>query len=160
MSVAFIREDSAEAAREVSLPPRPVSVHPNLVTATGLRGLEQGLAASREAMQVARALDDANERRRAMELPARDARYFSERIASAILRTDPAGAEIIAFGHRVTIARDDGRTQTFRIVGEDEADPRAGSIAYVSPLARRLIGRRAGEAITMDGHDIEVLAIG
>ena len=31
--------------------------------------------------------------------------------------------------------------QTFRIVGEDEADPRNGSISYVSPVARALIGR-------------------
>jgi transcription elongation GreA/GreB family factor len=47
--------------------------------------------------------------------------------------------------------RDDGRRQTFQIVGEDEADPRRGSIAYVSPLAHRLIGKRVGETVEMDG---------
>jgi hypothetical protein len=35
VSVAFVREESAEAAREVSLPPRAISVHPNLVTHSG-----------------------------------------------------------------------------------------------------------------------------
>ncbi|MGZ5828689.1 MAG: GreA/GreB family elongation factor [Xanthobacteraceae bacterium] len=34
------------------------------------------------------------------------------------------------------MVRDDGRQQTFRIVGEDEADPAKGSISHVSPLAR------------------------
>ena len=63
------------------------------------------------------------------------------------------------FGSSVTILRDDGRRQTFRIVGEDEADPRAGSIAYVSPLAHLLIGKRVGEAVEMDGHEIEIVAI-
>jgi len=55
--------------------------------------------------------------------------------------------------------RDDGRRQTFRIVGEDEADPRGGSIAYVSPLAHRLIGKRVGEAVGMAGREIEIVAI-
>ena len=55
--------------------------------------------------------------------------------------------------------RDDGRRQTFRIVGEDEADPRAGSIAYVSPLAHHLIGKQVGEAVEMDGHEIEIVAV-
>jgi transcription elongation GreA/GreB family factor len=28
----------------------------------------------------------------------------------------------VAFGHKVTFKRDDGRRQAFRIIGEDEAD--------------------------------------
>ena len=43
--------------------------------------------------------------------------------------------------------------------GEDEADPRAGTISYVAPLARRLIGKRVGDIIDMDGHEIEILEI-
>jgi hypothetical protein len=39
-------------------------------------------------------------------------------------------------GSRLLSSRSDGRVQTFRIVGEDEADPKAGSISFVSP--RRL----------------------
>ena len=66
---------------------------------------------------------------------------------------------VVAFGSQVTILRDDGRRQTFRIVGEDEADPRGGSIAYVSPLAHRLIGKRVGEAMEMGGREIEVVAV-
>ena len=160
MSVAFVREESAEAAQEVSLPPRPVSAHPNLVTQSGLHALERSLADSQQALKAAHAIENANARRRGLELAARDARYFAERVASAIVQPAPENADVVAFGSRVTIVRDDGRRQTYQIVGEDEADPRAGSIAYVSPLARRLIGKSVGDSVEMDGREIEVAAIG
>ena len=51
MSVAFVREESAEAAQEVIMPPREISPHPNLVTQSGLRALEQALAESQQALQ-------------------------------------------------------------------------------------------------------------
>jgi transcription elongation GreA/GreB family factor len=92
-------------------------------------------------------------------LAARDVRYFAERVASAILQPEPPDAAVVVFGSKVTILRDDDRRQIFRIVGEDEADPRGGSIAYVSPLARLLIGKRVGEAVELDGREIEVVAI-
>jgi transcription elongation GreA/GreB family factor len=159
MSVAFVREESAEAAQEVSFPPRVISPHPNLVTLSGLHALEDALAESQHGLKTAQAIGDPNERRRALELAARDARYFAERVASAILQPEPASATAVGFGSRVTILRDDGRRQTFRIVGEDESDPRSGSIAYVSPLAHHLIGKQAGEAVEMDGREIEVISI-
>ena len=159
MSVAFVREESAEAAQEVTLPPRAISPHPNLVTQAGLRALEQALAESQQALKRAQAIEDANARRRALELAARDARYFAERLASAVLQPEPASSTAVAFGSRVTVLRDDGRRQTFRIVGEDEADPRAGSIVYVSPLAHQLIGKKVGEVVEMDGREIELVAV-
>jgi hypothetical protein len=64
MSVAFVREESAEAAHEVSLPLRAISAHPNLVTQSGLRGLEHALTGSRQALKAAQAIADANDRRR------------------------------------------------------------------------------------------------
>ena len=76
ISVAFVREESAEAAQEVSLPPRAISAHPNLVTQCGLRALERALADSQQALKAAQAIADANDRRRALELAARDVRYF------------------------------------------------------------------------------------
>src|SRR3977135_1917598 len=51
----------------------------------------------------------------------------------------------VRFGHIVTIIRDDGREQTYRIVGEDEADPTHGNLSHISPLARALFGKRIGE---------------
>ena len=84
MSVAFVREESAEAAQEVSLPLRLISSRPNLVTQSGLLALEQALANSQQALKTAQAIEDAKERRRALELAARNARYFAERLASAV----------------------------------------------------------------------------
>jgi transcription elongation GreA/GreB family factor len=104
-------------------------------------------------------MEDANERRRALELAARDVRYFAERVASAVPQPEPRDTVVVAFGSQVTVLRNDDRRQTFRIVGEDEADPRGGSIAYVSPPARLLIGKRVGEAVELDGREIEVVAI-
>ena len=40
MSVAFVREESAEAVQEVTLPLRAISAHPNLVTQSGSRALD------------------------------------------------------------------------------------------------------------------------
>ena len=159
MSVAFVREESAEVAQEITLPDRPISPHPNLVTASGLAALEAAVAGARAAVETAQKLEDTNERRRALALAARDARYFAERLASAQVVADADNAETIAFGHKVTFTRDDGRKQTYRIVGEDEAEPRQGTISYVSPLARRMIGRAVGDYVDVDGNEIEILAI-
>jgi transcription elongation GreA/GreB family factor len=86
-------------------------------------------------------------------------RYFAERLRTARLMPDPVERDTVAFGSRMTFARDDGRRQTFRIVGEDEADPRAGSLSYVSPVARALIGKVVGDRVILGDHEIEVLAV-
>jgi transcription elongation GreA/GreB family factor len=160
MSVAFVREESAATAQEVSLPARKISSYPNLVTANGLKALQDADARARQAADAALRLSDENERRRALEAAGRDLEYFSERLRSAQTRPAPEQFETVVFGSRVTILRDDARRQTFSIVGEDEADPRAGSMSYVSPLARKLNAKRVGDVIDLDGHEIEILAIG
>ncbi len=55
--------------------------------------------------------------------------------------------------------RDDGRRQTFRIVGEDEADPAHGSVSYVSPLARGLLTKTVGDVVLIHGADVEIIAV-
>jgi transcription elongation GreA/GreB family factor len=160
MSVAFVREESAETAQEVTLPARAISPYPNLVTASGLKALQAAETAAHSAAEAAQQIADVTERRRAREAAARDLEYFSERLRSAELRPEPGNFDAVVFGSRVTILRDDQRRQTFRIVGEDEADPRVGSISYVSPLARLLTSKRVGDFVDLDGHEIEILAIG
>ena len=63
MSVAFTREESAEAAAEVELPDRPISPHPNLVTASGREALTNAMRESRSAYDAAQRLEDAAPRR-------------------------------------------------------------------------------------------------
>jgi transcription elongation GreA/GreB family factor len=62
-------------------------------------------------------------------------------------------------GAAVTVRRDDGRTQTFRIVGEDEAEPAKGTLSHVSPLARALFGKKVGDSVEVAGGEAEILAI-
>ena len=58
----------------------------------------------------------------------------------------PAGR--VVFGATVELAdEDDGKRATYTIVGEDEADIRAGLIAYNSPIARALIGKSEGDVV-------------
>jgi hypothetical protein len=85
MSVAFTREESAEAAAEVELPDRPISPHPNLVTASGLEALANAMRESRTAYDAAQRLEDAAERRRAVAVASRDMRYFADRLRTAQL---------------------------------------------------------------------------
>jgi len=69
---------------------------------------------------------------------------------------DPAR---VHFGCTVTIARDDGRRQSYRIVGEDEADPSAGRLSYVSPLAQALMRKQVGDVVQLGKSQAEILEI-
>jgi len=159
VSVAFTKEDSAETASETLLPDRPVSSHPNLVTEAGFKALESQLLEAREAYEAAQKIEDVNERRRQAAIPLRDARYFAARVRTAQIVAKPASADAVAFGSTVTFRRDDGRVQKYHIVGEDEADPKAGSISFVAPVARSLMGKAVGEVVETAGHELEIIAI-
>jgi transcription elongation GreA/GreB family factor len=158
MSVAFTREEDAEAAA-ADLPDRPISPHPNLVTPKGLAELDQALADARAAYAAAQAGGGVAADRTAMARATRDLRYFGARRGSAQLTPKPETADRVAFGCTVEFERDDGRVQSFTIVGEDEADPSAGSVSYISPLARALMGKEVGDVVKVAGAEVEVVAI-
>lgn len=160
MSVAFTKEESAETASETLLPDRPISPHPNLVTEAGLKALEHQLEEARQAYEAAQRIEDVNERRRQSAVPSRDVRYYAERVRTAQLVPAPSSTDKVAFGSTVTFSRPDGRVQTYRIVGEDEADPKAGSISFVSPVARSLMGKIVGDVVGAGSQELEVVAIG
>ncbi|ABD87142.1 transcription elongation factor GreA [Rhodopseudomonas palustris] len=159
MSVAFTKEDSAETASETMLPDRPISPHPNWVTAAGLKALQDQLDAARTGVEAAQAIADVNERRRQEAGPLRDARYLAARVRTAELMPVPSSSDIVAFGSTVTFRRGDGRVQSFRIVGEDEADPKAGSISFVSPVARLLLRKSVGDVVGSGAQELEIIAI-
>ncbi|MGN6310078.1 MAG: transcription elongation factor GreA [Xanthobacteraceae bacterium] len=159
MSVAFTKEESAETASETLLPDRPVSPHPNLVTAAGLKALEQQLQEARDAYAAAQTIEDINERRRQAAIPLRDMRYFAARVRTAQVVADPTSTDVVAFGSTVTFRRGDGRVQTYRIVGEDEADPKAGTISFVSPVARLLLNKAVGDEVSVSSQNLEVVSI-
>ena len=158
MSVAFTREEDYEAAA-AHLPDRPVSPHPNLVTANGLAAIEAALAQARAAYTAAQAHGGVEADRTAMARATRDLRYWSARRASAQLTEREPGRDVAQFGDTVSLARGDGREQTIRIVGEDEADPAAGLVSYVSPVARALLGKAVGDEVRLGADTLEILRI-
>ncbi|WP_353199521.1 transcription elongation factor GreA [Sandarakinorhabdus sp.] len=158
MSVAFTKESDAEAVA-ADLPDRPIPAHANLVTPRGLAQIDAELRTARAAYAAAQAGDAISADRTAMARATRDLRYWSARRASAqVIATQPAG-ETVVFGNRVSLERADGRTQNYAIVGDDEADPASGSVSYVSPLARALIGKGLGDVVTLVGQEVEIVGI-
>src|ERR1700680_1866434 len=152
MSRAFVKEQDVDY---VELPERPVSEHPNDVTEAGLAQIENALAKASEAYAIAQAAAD----RAALAAAGRELRYWTARRASARVIPAPADRSEVRFGTSVTIVRDDGREQTFRIVGEDEADPAQGSISHVSPLARAMFGKRVGGVVRAGAGEAEIVQI-
>ena len=151
MSRAFVNEGTFVE----ELPDRPISDHPNLVTGHGLTSIDSALEAARREYGEAQAAGD----REGLARAGRDLRYWSARRATAQVLSPSPGIDTVQFGTKVSIVRDDGRTQTFRIVGEDEADPAKGSISHVSPLARALLGKRLGDTVKAGKDDAEIIAI-
>jgi transcription elongation GreA/GreB family factor len=152
MSIAFVREREGGEAFE-DLPDRPVSPHPNFVTPEGLALIDAEL--DRLHAEHAGLSPDG---KADLARVNRDLRYWTARRNSAQV-VEPTPGDAVHFGSTVTITRDDGAEQTFRIVGEDEADPAKGTLAYVAPLARALTGKQAGDTVTVAGHEIEIISV-
>ena len=145
MSKAFTKDDRPDEPLVVRhRPPLPEGV-PNYVTQRGMRALREQLAAAAEAGATVRRAE------------------LEQRIGSAVLAPPPADRDEIRFGARVTLRGPEGQPRRLQIVGIDEADPAAGLIAFAAPLARALLGRRAGDAVSVHApggsEELEVLAV-
>ena len=65
--------------------------------------------------------------------------------------TTIAESDKVIFGATVDILNvDTDETVTYQIVGDDEADVKAGKISYSSPIARGLIGKEVGDKVEQD----------
>ena len=138
MSRAFVKETAEGAAP----PERMVSSGPNLVTEEGLAKIAREV----KRLEAALAAESNVLLRETLE---RDLRYWRQSLSTAVVVKRPAPGGAIAFGSTVTFARNGGRWQTIRIVGEDEADPKAGLVNFRSPLAQTLIGAEKGDTVEM-----------
>jgi len=153
VSRAFVKE--SEGDDPGALPERRISDHPNMVTARGLRLIEEQVGRLEAEYAAARAADD----RAAIAHLSRDLRYWTARLASAQLAPPPADDQTVSFGARVTIEDARGERRSYRLVGEDEADPAAGRISWFAPLARALAGREAGDVVSGPKGELEILEI-
>ena len=166
MSRAFVKDDAPDGPPII--PPRaplPPGT-PNYVTPRGLALLR----AERAELEAERARlgalpTDSAGRQRELEIVAGQLANLTERLASAQLVPPAMDApEQVRFGTTVEVRMGDGETRRFTLVGVDEADAAAGRVAFVAPIARALIGKRAGESATLRtprGEDmLTILSIG
>jgi transcription elongation factor GreA len=74
---------------------------------------------------------------------------LEDKIARAeVIDTSKLSGSLVKFGATVTLADEEtDEEQTFRIVGEDEADIKSGRLSVTSPLARALIGKSKGDSV-------------
>lgn len=150
MSVAFRRdsdEEHLEPKFELPIPPGP-----NLVTPRGLALIGERVVAL--TVEIAKAADEA------ARVPLqRDLRYWTARQVSAELAPVPAGDKV-EFGVAAAI-RLKGAEKTFRLVGDDEADPGAGLLSFNAPLSRAMMGSEPGDLLPFAGEEdaIEVVAV-
>jgi transcription elongation GreA/GreB family factor len=154
MSRAFTKEPDGTDVFE-DLPERPIGDEINVVTPRGYELIAAEIARLRTSLAEAQAQGA----RAAIAEASRDLRYWAARQASAEIVPVPEDVSEVRFGHTVTIGRADGRRQTYQIVGFDEADPAAGRISYLSPVAEALIGGRVGDEIEAGPSSAEILKI-
>jgi transcription elongation factor GreB len=145
VSKAFTKED--DAAPDVAVRRRRVPVPegvPNYLTVTGARVLREELSE----------LSTSSTTRE----PDSDIRMqdLAEHLATAELVEPEPNSDRVRFGN--TVELDDGTR--YQIVGVLEADPRAGAISWLSPLARALLGARVGDSVRLPrGDERELIAI-
>lgn len=152
MSRAFVRENDGGAEVPQDVPERPVSSHPNFVTARGLHQIESRI----HELEAAREAPKRSEDKDALGRVDRDLRYWQQRKATAKLvepETEPVKAR---FGVRVTVQYEDGTERSYTLVGEDEGDPAQGLISWISPIAQALIGAGVGDEVTLQGQRAEI----
>jgi transcription elongation factor GreA len=81
---------------------------------------------------------------------------LEDRLARAqVIDPTTLSGDKVVFGATVKLLDEDDHEVKYQIVGETEADAKAGRISYSSPVGRALIGRRIGddvEVVTPSGE--------
>jgi len=154
MSSAFQRELDREDAIP-DLPDRPVSTARNLVTPEGLIQIENEVEHWAEELKKAQAAVDKAQ----VATAGRELRDWTARRSNAEVVEPIADHTEVRFGHRVTVETEGGKRHTFRIVGEDQADPAKGMVPYVAPIATALLGKSVGDTVEVMHGEAEIVAI-
>lgn len=165
MSKAFTKDDDAGEAPLVvpRRAPLPEGV-PNYVTERGLAALHAELVELvAERAHKADGRSDSELSRELLPLSARIAELEARIASAARVDVGAAGHDEVRFGAFVTVRYASGVERTHQIVGVDEANAAGGRVAFVAPLARALLGKRAGDdAVVTTPHgeeELEVVAV-
>jgi transcription elongation factor GreB len=150
VSKAFTRESDQITAEPIIAvrTPLPPGAR-NYITREGaerLRNQLNELSERRRALSVKAAESDPEV---GSELPSLETavRRLQLLLDSVVVAEIPAEKDKIAFGASVRIRRPTGEEECYQVVGVDEADPAAGRISWISPLARALMNHRAGDTV-------------
>ena len=75
-----------------------------------------------------------------------------ERILKNVVLIEENGLrrDRVDVGAHVTIQEDDFPTETYFMVGPQEANPRQGKISHESPIGRALLGHKRGDVVTVE----------
>jgi transcription elongation factor GreA len=73
---------------------------------------------------------------------------LAERLRNARVTEAPVDSEVVVFGSTVTVADEEsGREATWTLVGPTEANVADGKLSAESPVAKALMGHRAGDSV-------------
>ena len=151
MSRGFVREDDQEEVPLVA--PRadlPVGVE-NFVTQNGMNLL---LEEKENLLIEQENLDSSQEKEYRISFNHLNAKLhlLKERIASAkIVDSSKLPQDEIHFGAKVTFQNAENKlTQTFQLVGVDEANILKGKISFITPLAKALMRKKVGDKATLN----------
>ncbi len=149
MSKAFTSEETPDAAPIVRAPPRLAPGEVRYVTPEGHAALRAELARLAAERAGLSALPETERASRAADLDARASVVEATLAALTVLGPEAAAEGRVGFGRWVTVVDEAGVRTAWRIVGPDEADPRRGFISVDSPVGRALLGREAGDVVSV-----------
>src|ERR1035437_6666716 len=167
MSKAFTRESDDESGAEQikSLRPQLPPGTGNYITREGADRMKQrlnGLLEKKQAMvtmiNAAGTGSEADQRKIESAI-----RRLQQILDSVVVAEIPVDQDKVAFGAVVMIRHGNGEEAAYHIVGVEEADPERGSISWISPLARALLSRRAGDKVQFrspeGGEELTILSV-
>ncbi len=152
MSSAFVDEDDDHIEQ---LPELPQSDNPGYITPEGMAQLSAELEKLEQERrpplleEIEAGGPGASQAEGELARVEQRVNYLHARIARAIV-VDPSEAapDRVHFGAVVVVRDGNGQEMKFHIVGEDETDPEHGKVSWVSPLAKALMTKEAGDTVT------------
>jgi transcription elongation factor GreB len=157
MSRGFVREGDQE---EIPLVPQRAYLPAGVANFVTREGMDQLLKEKEELISERENLGTSNENEKRIAQNNINAKLqlLNERIADArVIEITGQPPDEITFGATVTLmTAKSGDVHTYRIVGVDEADISGGKISFISPLAKVLINKKAGDRVALkrDKDDI------
>jgi transcription elongation factor GreB len=150
VSKAFTRESDESDSEEIpSVRFQLPSGARNYITKQGADRLRQSLKELLEKRRVGANLgNNADPEKKAEQRQIESAiRKLQLILDSVVVAEIPDDRERVAFGASVVVRHNDGEEENYQIVGINESDPTQGRISWIAPLARALLGRKAGDIV-------------